>query len=154
MRSGDTRLGDLAPDASELAVLASARFFFLSFSEEGAPGWCTAFLHAERFFGQDGAVETMRGVLRVVEALRQSGSTVLRFSNPRCTCCAEVLTPPERHLLLMVRAQRSGQPGRAATEALMLCEGGPTDKLLKAVASLARRLDQMPPDQAPAGRLN
>jgi hypothetical protein len=130
----------MAPE--DYGVLVTARFFFLSFANPDAHGWMTALLGADDLFGRlsgksELGAEIVRRTLAVVQDMRLSRRAVLRFSNPRCASCAQILTHDERHLIQMVQALRRGDRSVAASSAMLLCEGNPIDDLLSSARWLA-----------------
>ncbi|QBF30461.1 hypothetical protein [Thalassococcus sp. S3] len=127
-----------------MSVLTTARFFFLSFSEPQSAGWLTAILSAETMFQRPDAALLTRQVLIVLQEMRQSRRSTFRFSNPRCTCCADIVTHDERHLIDTIRASRALDRSRAFSSAMLLCEGQEVGRVLTAAEALATSLRAAP----------
>lgn len=134
---GDVPIDTLALDAFDLAFLAAARFFCLSFSGLDRAAWVKAILGAENFFPGPASAETMRRALGVVQDMRLARKSSLRFSNPRCRCCAEMVTQDERYLVQLVQALRAGRTSQAASSAMLLCEGNDVTRVMAAAQALA-----------------
>jgi hypothetical protein len=131
-------VADLGLDGFEQTALAIMRHFFASFAHPACQGWLRAARVAETCFEAHAAGGRLLELLGVVQAMRLARRTPFAFSNPDCACCAMLLTPAERHLMLALQAARRGQRGVATAQALMLCEGAVTADLLDALAALPR----------------
>lgn len=139
-RPDDTPLSALGLDAVEHAFLSAARFFMLGFCGDHA-AWQHAVLNANAFFPGPNSAATMQSALRVVQTMRVTRRGCFHFSNPRCPCCAVIVTGDERHLVQMLQHARRGQHSRAAASALLLCEGRDAHDVLKACQALAQCAD-------------
>lgn len=134
--SGDVAIGDLDLVPQEYAILMASRYYFASFAQPADHSWMAVILGSQDFFPVGAHAEIVRAVLAMVQDIRLSRRSTLRFSNPHCRHCAGVVTAEERHLVLMIRALASSATSKAQMNAMMLCEGNPTVGLIEA----ARRL--------------
>lgn len=140
IRPGDIRLRDLDMDETDFAVLTAARFFFMSFSDASGSPWLTMFLSTEDLFPGLNSAETMCRLLAVVHEMRLSRKSTMQFSNPRCERCTSIITEEERHLIQMIQAIRENRISRAASSAMLLCEGNEIDELLRLVERFSRQV--------------
>ncbi|QBX99990.1 hypothetical protein E2K80_03935 [Rhodophyticola sp. CCM32] len=133
------RVADL--DRFEADILSVARCFFQTFASPERQTWVQAFGMAQTLFpGLDGANLAI-GVLNVVQAMRVSRSSVFTFSNPYCADCARILSDGERQLTSALYAVRLGHRSTAHIHALILTEGGETERLIYALEKLAALAD-------------
>jgi len=140
MQQIDTTLTALNLSAEDYGVLMAARYYFASFAQPEKMSWMTVILACDDFFPQYcDAPRMAQTVLAMVHEIRISRKSTLRFSNPHCLDCANVVTAEERHLVLMLAALRAGDTSPARTHALLLCEGNETDDLLRAAQVLIRQ---------------
>ncbi|TVQ52303.1 MAG: hypothetical protein EA355_15335 [Rhodobacteraceae bacterium] len=142
LNAGETPVADLAPDAFEQTMLAMMRHVFGSFAHPPGHGWLRAAALAEQRFADRQPGALFLGAVRVVQGIRCARRSPLVFSNPDCDCCAAILTEPERHLMQALMAVRRARPGVARTHAMLLCEGGDIEPLIRALGALptVRRL--------------
>lgn len=137
LQKGDTTLNDHNLDVVDFGFLTAARYFCVSFSSPHSDAWVFAMLVPERFFPGPDSAEMMRRALAVVQEMRTSRRSTFRFSNPRCECCANVVTQDERHLLQLVQHARDGKRSHAASSAMLLCEGHDTADTISAAYQFA-----------------
>ncbi len=142
LRPGCVSLASLDVDPIDFAFLTASRFFFVSFSEADARSWVSTILSSGSFFPGPGSAERMRRALAVIDEMRSARRSCFQYSNPRCPCCAGIVTADERHLLQMVQHARAGRMSRVMSSAMLLCEGNPTDRVIVAVDCLVRSLAQ------------
>ncbi|MEO0391223.1 MAG: hypothetical protein AAF218_09830 [Pseudomonadota bacterium] len=128
---GQCSLASLNLDAFDYGFLSAARYFCTAFSGDHS-AWVTAVLNASAFFPCADSAETMRAALAVVQEMRTTRRSCFHFTNPRCAACAGRVTADERHLVQMVQHTRRGQTSRAASSAMLLCEGHDTAAVLAA----------------------
>lgn len=138
LQKGDTTLNDHNLDVVDFGFLTAARYFCVSFSSPHSDAWVFAMLVPERFFPGPDSAEMMRRALAVVQEMRTSRRSTFRFSNPRCECCANVVTQDERHLLQLVQHARAGKRSHAASSAMLLCEGHDTADTILAAYQFAQ----------------
>ena len=131
---GDVMLSDIDLDSYDYSALTAARFFFSAFASPQSDPWLSMVIGSDHLFPGVQSAETMRRLLTVVHEMRLARKSVMRFSNPTCPCCAEILTEEERHLVQTLQAVRDGRKSRAASSAMLLCEGHDTAEFLSAVA--------------------
>lgn len=112
-RPGCVPLASLEVDPIDFAFLTASRFFFVSFSEADARSWVSTIISSRSCF---------------------------QYSNPRCQCCATIVTADERHLLQMVQHARAGRTSRVMSSAMLLCEGNPIEQVVTAVDGFVRSL--------------
>lgn len=148
LRKGDVPLSQVTSDQSDFSVLQATRFFFTTFSAADPNAWVSAFLSADRFFPGSDSAETMRRVLVFVEEMRRARRSLFRYSNPRCEGCAGIVTYDERLLISVVQYLRARQHSKAASSALLLCEGEQHERFLAAGHALAQMFAS--PDEAEA----
>ena len=119
----------------------AARYFFASFAKAKGAAWLSVVLCSQDFFPHHSdSPAIVQAVLEVVHTIRTSRKSMLRFSNPHCLDCANIVTAAERHLMTILRNVRSGNLSGATTHAMLLCEGHETAGVLKAAARLTRVL--------------
>lgn len=128
-RPGDSSLKDLNLDEIDFAALTASRFFLMSFSDAAGNPWQTMFLSADDLFPGTNCAETLCRLLAIVHEMRMSRKSMMRFSNPRCERCFSIVTEKGRHLLQMTQAIRENRGSRAASSAILLCEGNEIDEL-------------------------
>lgn len=143
LRPGCVPLASLDVDPIDFSFLTASRFFFVSLSEPQARSWVSLILGSESFFPGPGNAERMRRALAVIDEMRNARKSCFQFSNPRCQCCAAIVTADERHLLQMVQHARAGRTSRMMSSAMLLCEGNPIDRVVTAVNALVRSLKQL-----------
>jgi hypothetical protein len=137
----DTTLITLNLDATDYATLMTARYFFASFANPNGAAWLSVVLCSQDFFpDHSDSPAIVQAVLEVVHKIRTSRTSMLRFSNPHCLDCANIVTAAERHLITILRNIRSGNSSGAATHAMLLCEGHETAGVLAAAARLTQVL--------------
>ncbi|MEO0938811.1 MAG: hypothetical protein AAFY38_11715 [Pseudomonadota bacterium] len=135
-RPGDTDLASLGLDAFDYGFLCAARYFFVAFS--GNPNaWIHAILNADAFFPHTQSADCMRAALAAVQDMRASRRSCFHFSNPSCPCCSVIVTPDERHLVQLFQHVRQGHTSRAASSAMLLCEGRDTSALITSMHALS-----------------
>ena len=142
----DTHIADLDVDPFDYGFLCAARYFFVAFSGETSC-WVHTILNADQFFPGTNSTEAVRAALGMVQEMRQARKSCFHFSNPRCPCCAVIVTVDERHLLQLLQRVRTGEVSKAASSAMLLCEGYDTDRLMHAAAHLAS-FAPPPPEKA------
>lgn len=142
LRPGCVPLASLEVDPIDFAFLTASRFFFVSFSEPEARSWVSLILGSESFFPGPGSAERMRRALAVIDEMRSARRSCFQYSNPRCQCCAAIVTADERHLMQMVQHARARRTSRVMSSAMLLCEGNPIDRVVAAVDGLVRSLAQ------------
>lgn len=134
---GDTCLSALDLSSTDYAILMAARYFFASFARPDDHSWMTVILSCQDFFpAQRDSLLVAQSVLALVHEIRISRKSTLRFSNPHCLDCANVITAEERHLMSMINAHREGRVSSAATHAILLCEGNGINRVLNSVAQV------------------
>ncbi|MEY8828230.1 hypothetical protein AB9K34_07415 [Sedimentitalea sp. XS_ASV28] len=126
---------DLEPD--DLNCLIVIRKFCQSFAPTGNGAWIDGFVTAEDMWGEKDGVRIAHRLMHVLQAMRESRSSVFSFSSPTCPVCSQILTEHERRLITAIRSARQGRPERAGLQLLMLCEGNPTDDVMEQLKSLA-----------------
>lgn len=136
-RPGDTPVAALDLTPRECAVLAAARYLFVSFAEPHSHAWIAVVLGSDDFFSGEDHAAVARAVLTLVQEIRRSRRSVLHFSNPRCACCAGMVTAAERHMMLTLRFCAAEDVSAAATNAMLLCEGNGIGAVLDAARRLA-----------------
>lgn len=144
----DVLLRKLNLDEFEFAVLSAARHFFASFASPSEGFWVSAFLRAENFFPGNASAETMRLVLDMVQKIRMSRKSTLRFSNPHCECCAPFATEEERYLVQMLQAAGRNDLSTLYMSSMLLCEGHETDHVhtsIRRVLAMKEKTDLAQP---------
>ncbi|MEM6727647.1 MAG: hypothetical protein AAF618_04030 [Pseudomonadota bacterium] len=141
LESGELPVSSMGFDGDEMAIIAVARLYFLTFSEPETQAWMRAGALARAHFAARGDGIAAR-ILEAVNELRLARASAFEFSNPECPCCAEVLCESERRFMEAFRAIRAARASTAHAQALMLCEGGDIAYLLEALADLAIALDR------------
>lgn len=137
----DMLLSELMLPSTDYAALMAARYFFSSLAKPSDAAWLNVFLCSHKFFpNQNNSAQVAQSVLAVVQEIRTSRRSTLRFSNPNCLDCSNFVTDEERHLVLMLRDTRFGSFSSARTHAMLLCEGNNIDALLQAVGQLVSDL--------------
>lgn len=138
---GDTSLIALDLSATDYAVLMAARYFFAAFANPEAATWLSVMLGSDDFFpNHDDSPRVVQSVLAVVHEIRISRKSMLRFSNPHCLDCANIVTAAERHLISILSDMRRENLSSAATHAMLLCEGHETHGVMDAVQCLIDQL--------------
>ncbi|MEM8576687.1 MAG: hypothetical protein AAGF60_02445 [Pseudomonadota bacterium] len=129
-RADETSIDTLNLDPFEFGFLSAARYFMVAFTGDQS-AWINTVLNADAFFPGPRSAETMREALRVIQHMRAARRSCFRFSNPRCPCCAAIVTADERHLIQMVQHTRATRTSLAASSAMLLCEGHDVTDLLR-----------------------
>lgn len=137
-------------DDTEQTALHIMRCFFVSLAQPESQGWRSAFTYGTACFGRDRGARIAHALMDMVEAMSHSRRSVFSFSNPRCACCARWLTEPEERLMRLLRATRWGDGPEVQTQALILCEGNPTARLVCCAVVAARELDSIAAPMSPA----
>jgi hypothetical protein len=138
----DTTLIELNLDATDYATLMSARYFFASFANPEGAAWLSVILCSQDFYPNHfDSPAIVQAVLEVVHKIRTSRTSMLRFSNPHCLDCANIVTAAERHLMAILRDVRSSNLSGATTHAMLLCEGHETAGVLSAAGRLTDILE-------------
>ena len=136
-RPGDRLLTALDLCATDYSVLMTARYFFSSFANPNEASWMSVILSSEDFFPNHcNSPAIVQSVLRVVHAIRTSRKSMLRFSNPHCLDCNNIVTAAECHFIAILAHVRSGNFSSATTHAMLLCEGNDMTGVLGAVTRL------------------
>lgn len=144
----DRLLSDTGFDIEERMCLDIARLFFSTFAAPQSQNWMRAFEYAEHVFDH-GVGPTMAPlILKVIQSIRTSRTSVFTFSNPDCSGCARILTEHERRLMTAITSARYGRTERAHIEMMMLCEGNDTTVVMQWLSQLA---DALPTPCAPLG---
>mgnify|MGYP000321365439 CR=1 FL=1 len=138
----DVLLRKLNLDDFEFAILSAARHFFASFASPADSFWVNAFLRAESFFPGDASVETMRLVLNMVQQIRMSRRSTLRFSNPHCEYCTPFATEEERYLIQMLQTTRRGDLSTLYMSSMLLCEGHNTEMVHESIQRVMTMKDK------------
>lgn len=141
---GDVSLSSLHADHIDYAFLSAARYFFLSFANNDHSAWIATILGAEDFFPFGDSLNAVRGALALVHEMRCSRRSNFCFSNPRCPCCAAIVTQDERYLLQMIQAARRGSGSQVASNAMLLCEGNDTSRVIAAAYTFAETCSKAP----------
>ncbi|WP_430512649.1 hypothetical protein [Pannonibacter phragmitetus] len=76
-------------------------------------------------------------VMRLMRAIRTVRQTTFRFRDPGCRCCRASLSDQEGRVLAMVRAALADPVHPALIDAMILCEGGPANRVLLEADRLA-----------------
>ena len=97
-------------------------------------------------FGRSRGTRIACALMDTVESMSRSRRSMFCFANPRCPKCRLRLTEPEQRLMRVLRASRTRDGAEAQTQALILCEGNPTARLIAAVSAAARELDSFNSD--------
>jgi len=138
----DTALIALNLNATDYATLMVARYFFASFADPKGAAWLSVVLCSQDFFPHhSNSPAIVQAVLEVVHKIRTSRTSMLRFSNPNCLDCANIVTAAERHLMTILQNVRSGNLSGATAHAMLLCEGHETAGVLAAAARLTALLE-------------
>lgn len=141
----DCHLHTLNLNVDHFAVLSVARSFFNAFATQNDAGWTSPFLRSNWFFPRHtDHLKIVRDVLALVEAVRCSRRAPLTFSNPRCACCASVVTEAERHFIELIRAMSSQSQSQATIHAMLLCEGNDISDVIEVARSLNAQLETNP----------
>ncbi|MEL6736478.1 MAG: hypothetical protein AAFO98_11520, partial [Pseudomonadota bacterium] len=74
----------------------------------------------------------IRRSLDVLNEMRMSRQSSFRFSNPRCECCAAMITQDERYLVQVLQNIRNHKLSAATSTAMLLCEGNDSRGFLQA----------------------
>ena len=139
----DTTLIALNLDATDYATLMSARYFFASFADPKGAAWLSVVLCSQDFYPNHcDSSAIVQAVLELVHKIRTSRTSMLRFSNPHCLDCANIVTAAERHLMAILHGARSGNLSEATTHAMLLCEGHETAGVLAAATRLTDLLEK------------
>ena len=137
LTAGDTSLIALNLSATDYAILMTARYFFASFANPNGAAWVSIMLYSDDFFPNHyDSPRIVQSVLALVHEIRTSRRSMLRFSNPHCLDCANIVTAAERHLIAILQDVRAGKLSSATTHTMMLCEGHETKGVLDAVERL------------------
>jgi hypothetical protein len=135
--AGDASLISLNLSVTNYSILMAARYFFASFANPSGAAWMSVVLCSDDFFPNHAYSSGIaQSVLAVVHEIRTSRQSTLRFSNPHCLDCANIVTAAERHLVAILRDVRSRNMSGAMIHAMLLCEGNDTKGVLDAAARL------------------
>lgn len=139
-RAHEQLLRDTVFDDQERACLDVARLFFSSFAAPNHHNWVRAFEFAEHVFDHEKGPGMAMSILKVIQAIRTSRTSVFIFSNPDCPGCARILTEHERRLVIAVACARRERFENAQLELMMLCEGNDTSPIMTWLAELSAAL--------------
>ena len=147
----DSTLSSLGLALEEEITLTIARLYFQSFCTPEGMTWIAAMAEAEARFGPEQGPRVAARCLAALQAIRGARRSVFMFNNPWCPSCAAIATEHERRLIVAIAALRRGDESKAQVEMMMLCEGNSSDRVLAALAALARTLGpEVPQACAPA----
>lgn len=136
MNDKDAHLNDLDMLPADQMVLQIARLYMQSVAQPASMAWMAALTGATEAFtiahGPQIAVRT----LEALQSVRMSRRSMFQFNSPTCPCCSQIVTEHERRFMAALRCARSGEPGHAKLELMMLCEGNDTDPALDAMERL------------------
>ncbi|WP_415918957.1 hypothetical protein [Tateyamaria sp. SN6-1] len=133
-------LEDAPYDQHEHICLGIARLYFSTFATPANHNWMRAIAFAENAFDHDSGANMATLVLRVIQAVRTSRTSVFMFSNPDCPGCARILSEHERRLVTTIACVRRGRHEMAQVEMMMLCEGNDTATVMAWLTELAMAL--------------
>lgn len=142
-------LESIAPDHFARLTLALLRWHFQTFATPDTQGWLTALRCATTHVGPREAGPLCYDLVAVLQVLRATRQSPLRFNPEGCVCCRVWLTPEERQIMDLLDHLRYGRTGRARTVAQLLCDGTPADDLI-AMAEIYLRRHAPGPVPAPA----
>lgn len=125
----------LSPD--EQTVVQVLRLICLSYARPQSQAWEQALLTAQSGFGAGLGGEVTVTVMRLMRAIRAVRQTTFRFRDPACPCCRTSLSDQEGRVLAMVRAALADPVHPAVIDAMILCEGGPANRVLLEADRLA-----------------
>lgn len=134
-----TEIAGLGYTLEDQAILTIARGYFSAFADPLSFGWTQAIHHAILSFGDERGPDVAVAVLSVVQCMRQARTSVFHFNAWDCPLCAVCVTAHERLLMSSVRAATRRQMDAAQAHAQILCEGGDTDPLLRALRVLSTK---------------
>lgn len=135
--AGDVPLDTLDADAVSVNFLHAARYFFVALAERQPDALIMAVLASDSFFRCANGAEQMRLALAVCHEMRTSRRSVFRFSNPRCPCCAAIVTQDERYLMQLVQYAQEQNRSKVASTAMLLCEGNSTEGVIATAYAFA-----------------
>lgn len=136
-QAGHSLIADCNFDEFETHVLGIARHFFLAFAEPHSEAWVEAFRRAEQVFPVPFGATIANAILIALNDMRRSRVRTFTYTNPRCERCLQHVTDEERYLVSALRDIRRGNHGSAKTNCMLLCEGGDTSALLRALERIA-----------------
>ncbi len=123
-------------DEFEKQVLQIARMFFVTFHVPNSQMWMEAFQFAEHEFPAPFGATLANAILIYVESMRRVRANSFNYHDPHCPGCSQQLTDEERYLISVIHHLRQGEMGQAQLNAMLLCEGRDSSKMLEA----ARRM--------------
>ena len=120
-------------------MLVVLRHFLTSFAKPETQAWIMAFgIAGERWGVSDGA-RMAQGLLAVVQAVAGSRHLPIRFSDPLCPRCRELVTPDEAAMLMMLHHMRRDDTAAARLALADLTDGRMDVAVIRAALSLAGR---------------
>ncbi|MEM9581673.1 MAG: hypothetical protein AAGA08_01005 [Pseudomonadota bacterium] len=120
----------------ESDTLSIARMFFVSFHLPQRNAWVSAFEFGEDTFGRQSGALITKTVLDTVNELRIARTSGFEYCDPFCPTCREFLTREERYLVSIIHQMRERNMASAKMNAMLLCEGGDTQKMMNHIADL------------------
>lgn len=149
-----TPVASLGYNERERAILAIARYYFVSFAAPEQQGWIAGISTALSSFGDVRGPEVAVAVLATVQTMRRARHSTFRFNSPECPICSQHVTPHEMALMSALRATARHRVEAARGHVALLCEGNEARPLLKALDTLAdRALDRPDPYHEAQDRL-
>jgi hypothetical protein len=126
----------LGMDEFEVTFLSVARHLFANFHAPENHCWMDAFMEAERSFPPPFGATIAHAIAYIVEAMRCTRHSMFSYIRNDDASADLAITREERYLVQVLRAMRSGAHTQARTQAMLLCDGGDTGKLLAAIERL------------------
>ncbi len=131
--------------SDEQTVVQVLRLICLSYARPQSQAWEQALLTAQAGFGAGLGGEVAVAVMRLMRAIRAVRQTTFRFRDPGCPCCRTSLSDQEGRVLAMVRAALADPVHPSLIDAMILCEGGPANRVLLEADRLAGLLHRRSP---------
>ena len=129
-RKNEQLLRDARFDDHELGCLDVSRLFFSTFATPDTHNWVRAIEFSEYVFDHKQGAVLATLLMKLIQAIRSSRTSVFVFSNPDCPGCSRILTEHERRLILAIASARRRRQERARIEMMMLCEGNDTGAVM------------------------
>lgn len=124
-------------DTFEREVLKIARHFFEAFARPESQSWMGAFHEAERVFPAPFGATIAHATVIAINELRISRTRTFQFEHPGSAFGDFTLTDCERYLILILHHIRRRNWTSARANALYLCEGNDTSRVLAAFERIA-----------------
>lgn len=141
--SKETIVADACLDTLEETCLEVVRHIFVTFAAPASQSWIRAFSIASDVFGTQEGANIALQLTKLLQAVRQSRTSVFQFNSADCSGCARLLTEHERRLMKAITEKRQGHQERAVLQMMLLCEGNSTDCVMTELTKLVQSLDRL-----------